>query len=136
MSRREEAKIYKIGQAAAMLEVKTSVLRFWEGEFEQLEPIRTPSGQRLYSEEHVVLLKRIRKLLYDEGLTLEGARKKLESGYESDFEEKALSAEASDSKSDFPLFSPDLDQNSPKKNGRELLFHICEELRSIKNLLE
>lgn len=68
---------YKIGDAARMLGVKPYVLRFWESEFPELEPVRTPSGQRLYTEEHLTLLRRIKNLLYGEGLTIEGARKRL-----------------------------------------------------------
>ena len=73
----DDGATYKIGQAADMVGVKTYVLRFWEGEFEELEPIRTPSGQRLYADEHIALLRRIRKLLHEDGLTIEGARKQL-----------------------------------------------------------
>ncbi|WP_022662539.1 MerR family transcriptional regulator [Paucidesulfovibrio longus] len=73
-------KRYRIGEAAQELGVKTSVLRFWESQFEQLVPVRTASGQRLYTEEHLGLLRLIKSLLYDEGLTLEGARKRLEEG--------------------------------------------------------
>ncbi|MFP4212522.1 MAG: MerR family transcriptional regulator [Desulfohalobiaceae bacterium] len=69
---------YKIGQAARMLDVEPYVLRFWESEFPQLDPIRTPKGQRLYTEEHLALLRRIKHLLYTQGLTIEGARRKLE----------------------------------------------------------
>ncbi|MFP4630098.1 MAG: MerR family transcriptional regulator [Desulfohalobiaceae bacterium] len=69
---------YKIGQAASMLDVEPYVLRFWESEFPQLDPIRTPKGQRLYTEEHLALLRRIKHLLYTQGLTIEGARRKLE----------------------------------------------------------
>jgi DNA-binding transcriptional MerR regulator len=58
--------------------LKTYVLRFWESEFPQLEPARTASGQRLYTREHIDLLQRIKRLLYDEGLTIEGARRRLE----------------------------------------------------------
>lgn len=78
MSDLQDFKTYKIGQAAKMLGIKSYVLRFWETEFEALEPVRTASGQRLYTEEHIELIKRIKTLLYDEGLTIEGARKKLE----------------------------------------------------------
>lgn len=73
----EEYKRYKIGQAAKELGVKPYVLRFWEGEFEEIEPIRTESGQRLYTERNMDVLREIKRLLYDEGLTIEGARKKL-----------------------------------------------------------
>jgi DNA-binding transcriptional MerR regulator len=68
---------YKIGEAAALLRLKTYVLRFWETEFPQIVPLRTEKGQRLYTEEHLALLDRIRFLLHEHGLTIEGARKVL-----------------------------------------------------------
>jgi len=74
-----EFKRYKIGQAAREVGVKTYVLRFWEGEFDELEPIRTDSGQRLYTEENLEIVREIKRLLYDEGLTIEGAKKRLNS---------------------------------------------------------
>lgn len=70
-------KRYKIGQAAREIGVKTYVLRFWEGEFEEIEPIRTESGQRLYTEEHLEVIREIKRLLYDEKLTIDGAKRKL-----------------------------------------------------------
>ncbi len=73
-----QSKTYKIGQAARILELEPYVLRFWESEFPQLDPIRTPKGQRLYSEEHLALLRRIKHLLYTQGLTIEGAKRKLQ----------------------------------------------------------
>lgn len=69
--------LYRIGEAARLLELETYVLRFWETEFTQLEPLRTPKGQRLYTANHLDLLKRVKALLYDDGLTIEGARKAL-----------------------------------------------------------
>ncbi|WP_272700401.1 MerR family transcriptional regulator [Desulfovibrio sp. Fe33] len=72
-------KRYKIGQAAKEIGVKTYVLRFWEGEFDEIDPIRTESGQRLYTEEHLEIIREIKRLLYDEGLTIDGAKKKLRS---------------------------------------------------------
>ncbi|WP_461209117.1 MerR family transcriptional regulator [Desulfocurvus sp. DL9XJH121] len=69
---------YRIGKAAKLLDLNTSVLRYWESEFPQIRPIRTPKGQRLYNDGHLELLKRIQYLLHDEGLTIEGARKRLE----------------------------------------------------------
>lgn len=67
--------IYKIGEAAQLLGLKSYVLRFWESEFPQLNPTRTESGQRLYSERDLELLRRIRNLLHERGLTIGGARK-------------------------------------------------------------
>ncbi|MCG8533022.1 MAG: MerR family transcriptional regulator, partial [Desulfovibrionales bacterium] len=63
--------------AATLLNLKPYVLRFWETEFTQLIPIRTRKGQRMYSEQNVMLLRAIRHLLYERGLTIEGARKVL-----------------------------------------------------------
>ena len=68
---------YKIGEAATLLNLKTYVLRFWETEFPQIAPLRTDKGQRLYTREHLALLERIRFLLHERGLTIEGARKVL-----------------------------------------------------------
>ncbi len=67
-------KTYRIGEAAALLGVKPSVLRFWETEFPELAPQRRESGQRRYTTEDMELLRRIRELLYVRGLTIEGAR--------------------------------------------------------------
>ena len=70
-------RLYRIGEAATALKLKTCVLRFWEGEFPQLEPLRTPKGQRLYREEDMRLLRRIRSLLHEKGMTIDGARRVL-----------------------------------------------------------
>lgn len=70
-------KRYKIGQAAKEIGVKTHTLRFWEDEFDEIVPIRTDTGQRLYTEENLIVLREIKKLLYDEGLTIDGAKKRM-----------------------------------------------------------
>jgi DNA-binding transcriptional MerR regulator len=76
-----KGKTYKIGQAAKLLDVKPFVLRFWETEFKDvLIPVRTPAGQRAYSESNVATVREIKRLLYDEGLTIEGAKKRLGQG--------------------------------------------------------
>ncbi len=72
-------KTYRIGDVATLLELKSYVLRFWETEFSQLAPLRTGKGQRLYTEEHVTLLKRIKYLLHEQGMTIDGARRVLHS---------------------------------------------------------
>ncbi len=71
-------RVYRIGQAARLLGLKPHVLRFWETEFPQLAPVRTEKGQRLYTEEHLALLKTIHRLVHEEGLTLDGARRRME----------------------------------------------------------
>lgn len=68
----------RIGEAARLLGLESYVLRYWESEFPQLVPLRTEKGQRLYSEQDLQLIRTIQTLLYDEGLTIEGAKRRLE----------------------------------------------------------
>ena len=74
----QSGRVYRIGEAARALNLQTSVLRFWEGEFPALQPVRTPKGQRLYSEGDMELLRKIRSLLHEQGMTIEGARRILD----------------------------------------------------------
>ncbi len=73
--KQKPAALLKIGNVAKLLDLNTSVLRFWEDEFEELSPIRTETGQRLYSAQDIAIAKRLKKLLHENGLTLEGAKK-------------------------------------------------------------
>jgi len=68
---------YKIGEVALMAGVKTSVLRFWETEFEFLRPEKSSKGQRLYSKSEIELIMQVRRLLYDEKFTIEGVKKRI-----------------------------------------------------------
>ncbi len=68
-------KTYKIGEVAEILNLKSYVLRFWETEFPQVAPLRTEKGQRLYTENDVAVLKRIKTLLHEQGMTIDGARR-------------------------------------------------------------
>lgn len=77
----EPDKSYRIGEVAKLLNVNASVLRFWQTRFTQITPI-TINGQRLYTEENIVLLKKIRHLLYDQGMTIEGVKKILDNPQE------------------------------------------------------
>ncbi len=76
----QPGRMYRIGEAARALDLQTSVLRFWEGEFPGLHPVRTPKGQRLYTEQDMEVLRRIRYLLHEQGMTIEGARRVLSGG--------------------------------------------------------
>lgn len=74
---------YKIGEACKVLDIQPYVLRYWETEFPFLQPSKSRSGQRVYSERELRLIQRIKELLYDEGYTIAGAKKKLEKELES-----------------------------------------------------
>jgi DNA-binding transcriptional MerR regulator len=69
---------YKIGEACKALDIQPYVLRYWETEFPSLAPSKSRSGQRVYSETELGIIRRIKQLLYDEGYTIAGAKKKLE----------------------------------------------------------
>lgn len=68
----------RIGEAARLLGLEPYVLRYWETEFPQLAPTRTEKGQRLYSEQDMELVRTIQTLLHEEGLTIEGAKRRLD----------------------------------------------------------
>jgi len=68
---------YKIGEVAALLKVKTHVLRYWETEFSALQPVKSRSNQRLYRRKDVETALLIKDLLYRQGFTIAGARKKI-----------------------------------------------------------
>lgn len=74
-------KTYKIGEVAQLLNLQPYVLRFWEDEFPQLNPLRSEKGTRFYTGNDLVLIRRIQHLLHEKGMTIEGARRVLtESG--------------------------------------------------------
>lgn len=69
---------YKIGEACKIVGIQPYVLRYWETEFPALSPTKSRSGQRVYGEKELALIRRIQQLLYEEGYTIAGAKKKLE----------------------------------------------------------
>ncbi|HZS08508.1 MAG TPA: MerR family transcriptional regulator [Blastocatellia bacterium] len=68
---------FKIGEVCELVGVQAHVLRYWESEFPMLQPQKNRAGQRTYRRKDVEMALRIRELLYDEGFTIAGARKKL-----------------------------------------------------------
>lgn len=67
---------YKIGEVGRIVGVESYVLRYWETEFPFLRPRKNKSGQRVYVKKELELLLKIKKLLYEEGYTISGVRKK------------------------------------------------------------
>ncbi|MGA1843105.1 MAG: MerR family transcriptional regulator [bacterium] len=68
---------YKIGEVSRIFGVKPYVLRYWESEFKEIRPAKNRFGQRVYRQKDLVVLSRIKKLLYNEKFTIAGAKKQL-----------------------------------------------------------
>jgi DNA-binding transcriptional MerR regulator len=68
---------FSIGEVSKLCNVKAHVLRYWEGEFNQLKPIKRKGNRRYYKVREVLLVRKIRTLLYDEGYTINGAKIRL-----------------------------------------------------------
>ena len=71
---------FTIGEVSELCAVKPHVLRYWEQEFTQLKPIKRRGNRRYYQHHEVLLIRRIRSLLYEQGFTINGARNRLETG--------------------------------------------------------
>jgi len=69
---------FTIGEVSELCGVKPHVLRYWEQEFTQLKPVKRRGNRRYYQHHEVLLVRRIRELLYDQGFTISGARNRLE----------------------------------------------------------
>ena len=69
---------FTIGEVSELCAVKPHVLRYWEQEFTQLKPIKRRGNRRYYQHHEVLLIRRIRSLLYEQGFTINGARNRLE----------------------------------------------------------
>ena len=70
---------FTIGEVSELCGVKPHVLRYWEQEFTQLKPVKRRGNRRYYQHHEVLLIRRIRDLLYEQGFTINGARHRLES---------------------------------------------------------
>lgn len=81
---------FRIGEVARLCSLPAYVLRFWETEFPQLKPSKSNTGQRLYRRKDVENVVRVKKLLYEEGYTINGARQFLKSEAKRDRSQTAL----------------------------------------------
>ncbi len=89
-----EKLFFKIGEVAEIAGIKPHVLRFWESEFGMLRPVKSRTGHRVYRKKDLETVLQIRKLLYEEGYTISGAKKKLfQKDKSSDSNQEALSSE-------------------------------------------
>jgi len=81
---------FRIGEVAGLCRLPAYVLRFWETEFPHLKPVKSSTGQRMYRKRDVESVVRIKKLLYEDGFTIAGARVQLREESKSDRSQNAL----------------------------------------------
>jgi DNA-binding transcriptional MerR regulator len=124
-----EKEFYRIGDVARITNLKPFVLRYWETEFPMLEPMKTPAGHRLYRQEDLELVLRIKRLLYDEGFTIAGARRHLRE--QSGAPESDASAHSASS-----VPPPEASAGAAQMLSRKLLLDMRDSLRAFLTLLE
>lgn len=81
---------FRIGEVATLCHLPAYVLRFWESEFPQLKPVKSSTGQRMYRRRDVESVLHIKKLLYEQGFTISGARQQLRSEIKTDKTQSAI----------------------------------------------
>jgi len=75
MSGKTDAKVYSIGEAGKIAGLEPHVLRFWETEFDELAPVKNEAGRRVYREEDIAVVLKLKELLHEKKFTIEGAKK-------------------------------------------------------------
>ena len=118
-----------IREVAEIIDVPQHVLRFWESKFRQVNPLKRGGGRRYYRPDDVILIKRIKKLLYDDGYTIKGVQKLLnESKNKNDLlVEKSSIKTVSDTKISNTESGVDVD--------KEKLKEVLQELQELKRLI-
>ncbi len=119
-----QKELFRIGEVSRLTDTKAFVLRYWETEFPMLQPVKTPAGHRLYCREDVEMVLRIKRLLYDEGFTIAGARRHLREG-NGRFAEGSISGAGSAK-----------DAPAQQLLSRKMLLDLRDALRSFLTLLE
>ncbi|MBI5331492.1 MAG: MerR family transcriptional regulator [Betaproteobacteria bacterium] len=117
---------FTIGEVSDLCGVKPHVLRYWEQEFTQLRPVKRRGNRRYYQHHEVLLIRRIRALLYEQGFTISGARNRLVS-------EEGVPVTAEDA---LHGVMDEVDATTPDTGTEPNLASIKQELRAILSLLQ
>jgi DNA-binding transcriptional MerR regulator len=139
MDEREEKSLFRIGEVSRLTATKAFVLRYWETEFPMLQPVKSPSGHRLYRREDIETVFEIKRLLYEEGFTIAGARKHFEERGQEHGEESASSAatgNGSPVRSVAHNNASAARREAPARQQRKFLLDLHEELLAVLTLLE
>ena len=143
---------FTIGEVGDLCGVKPHVLRYWEQEFTQLRPMKRRGNRRYYQHHEVLMIRRIRDLLYDQGFTISGARNKLQEIVQTERDKRRngevmfegveslddLDAELDEQLADADLEDSDTDllsQILPSSMTRQRLELVRRELTEIRDLL-
>jgi DNA-binding transcriptional MerR regulator len=113
---------FTIGEVSELCGVKPHVLRYWEQEFTQLKPVKRRGNRRYYQHHEVLLIRRIRELLYEEGFTISGARNRLDHAATGDDRHEARASRVAPAAVPGPASTaPASDLAALKRELRELL---------------
>ena len=128
ISEDQDERYYRIGEVSRLTGVPPFVLRYWEEELPTLVPLKSPAGYRLYRQQDVDLVMKIKRMLYDEGFTLAGVRRHLRDlrnggGLETAVEELAATAATEG-------------EGEAVQLNRKMLLDLRDALRSFLTLLE
>jgi DNA-binding transcriptional MerR regulator len=123
----QDDKYYRIGEFSRLTGVPPFVLRYWEEELPMLEPLKSPAGYRLYRQQDVDLVLKIKRMLYDEGFTLAGVRRHLRDLKNGGGLEAAVAA---------PSAASAEGEGEAVQLNRKLLLDLRDALRSFLTLLE
>lgn len=135
---------FTIGEVGELCGVKPHVLRYWEQEFTQLRPMKRRGNRRYYQHHEVLMIRRIRELLYDQGFTISGARNKLQEMVQSERERRRLNGEDfADDADEMDVTSADGEMPSESATAEPeapvvdtvVLGHVRRELIEIRDLL-
>ena len=123
----DHTRLYRIGEVSRIADLKPFVLRYWETEFPMLEPVKSSSGHRMYRHQDVDLILKIKRLLYDEGFTIAGARRHLR-----DLENGSATEPALGDRSAGAVAT----ESEATQLNRKMLLDLRDALRSFLTLLE
>ena len=136
---------FTIGEVGELCGVKPHVLRYWEQEFTQLRPMKRRGNRRYYQHHEVLMIRRIRDLLYDQGFTISGARNKLQELVQTERDRRragevpleGMEAIEIDQEEFDAAVQDDLETHEPVRRTVDLsqLLHLRRELTEIRELL-
>jgi DNA-binding transcriptional MerR regulator len=132
---------FTIGEVGDLCGVKPHVLRYWEQEFTQLRPMKRRGNRRYYQHHEVLMIRRIRELLYDQGFTIIGARNKMQEIVQAERDKKRNGEVMFDGVEDIDVADGDLDDfadsQAPQvlESGHAQLALVRRELAEIRDLL-